>query len=414
MSTFRGIHTHLCADADPAWPAGSYTRLIALYSLVPFSAALLLALFAVLPALFWPSTPFAAHPPLLPHPLLELLLAAALWALAHLLRLPTYSALSALLPPAPASLLAIALHVVLTTLLRLIAVPLALPVPLPLLAPGATATAAQPPTWTWRAPEFHSVWALALGWAIADTVAGVAQGLEQRALYRDVLLPAPPGALDEDDAPTPKPGVPFVEPSPLRVRGASAGGGYGAGGGYDAEWAPPVALTELEVERDLEKLVALKERQELEEVYGMPVIVSGCYCSLRRMSSDDVLVQHIPVFIACLQRTAAILLSLGLTLLVGAAYLRSAISAPSSSPFPSLSALLAPSPLPTLRPSPPPTSNTPLFLALPLVALVHFLLATLHAPPLLAHAGVHTAAYVGAIVGLGALFAGLGAWGVVQ
>ena len=50
----------------------------------------------------------------------------------------------------------------------------------------------------------------------------------------------------------------------------------------------------------------------------------------------------------------------------------------------------------------------------PLATTTHLLLAVLHAPVVLPRVGVQNAAYVGAIVSLGAIFAGLGVWGGIS
>jgi hypothetical protein len=100
--------------------------------------------------------------------------------------------------------------------------------------------------------------------------------------------------------------------------------------------------------------------------------------------------QHIPVFITALQRVASIVFALGVVLLLSAAYLRSAVSAHRV-----------------------PASNTVLYITFPLTTAVHAALSVIHAPPILAAIGLHTAAYTSMIVALGALFAGLGMWGVV-
>jgi hypothetical protein len=104
--------------------------------------------------------------------------------------------------------------------------------------------------------------------------------------------------------------------------------------------------------------------------------------------------QHIPVFITALQRVASIIFALGVVLLLSAAYLRSAVSA-----HPSTGRV--------------PTTNTVLYITFPLTTAVHAALSVLHAPPILAAIGLHTAAYTSMIVALGTLFAGLGMWGVV-
>ncbi|KAH6912030.1 hypothetical protein BKA70DRAFT_823630 [Coprinopsis sp. MPI-PUGE-AT-0042] len=77
---------------------------------------------------------------------------------------------------------------------------------------------------------------------------------------------------------------------------------------------------EMEVEDNLEELVALKKREELEDMYGMygmPFI-------------------YIPSFISCLHRLNALLFALGSFLLIGAGCLRSCIPPPIPTSPPSI------------------------------------------------------------------------------
>lgn len=104
--------------------------------------------------------------------------------------------------------------------------------------------------------------------------------------------------------------------------------------------------------------------------------------------------QKIPVFISTLQRLNSIVLSQGLNLLLSAAYL----SSPISLPVPQNSAATT---LPT---------NRPFIITFPVAVVIHLLLSILHTPLVLPRIGLHTASYVGLIVGLGCLFAGLGLW----
>ena len=59
-------------------------------------------------------------------------------------------------------------------------------------------------------------------------------------------------------------------------------------------------------------------------------------------------------------------------------------------------------------------SNWPLILTFALVYAVHLALSLLHSPMLLPRVGVHVVAYVGFLVGLGSVFAGLGMWGALS
>ena len=192
-------------------------------------------------------------------------------------------------------MLGTALHVILRNALRTAALPM-------LAIPGGAAT--------FRSPAFRRVWWLALGWSLAEVAAGVAQGYETLALYRDVLVPEsharelvasalapstwplPParpqnGGGSENSASPPR-------AADERLRESLSRGEDGGGGGPCAEVAgsPPVrgrqlqsasrsawtaasdAEIRLEVDKDFDELVAVKAREELEELYGFPAIVS--------------------------------------------------------------------------------------------------------------------------------------------
>jgi hypothetical protein len=111
------------------------------------------------------------------------------------------------------------------------------------------------------------------------------------------------------------------------------------------------------------------------------------------------------------------LLTLGLTLILGGAYLRSTFSLPPSGttppPFTDLSAApLAPN---SYAPTYPYTrSDRALIIAFPAAVALHAALALLHTPPALARVGAHVAAYASLVVALGVLFAGLAMWGAVS
>jgi hypothetical protein len=110
------------------------------------------------------------------------------------------------------------------------------------------------------------------------------------------------------------------------------------------------------------------------------------------------------VFITCLQRIASIVFSLGVALLLSAAYLRSSVSTHVAVTTQGHQGRLHDLP----------TANTALYITFPLAALLHALRSVLHAPPVLATIGLHTAAYTSLIAGLGTLFAGLGMWEVLS
>ena len=101
------------------------------------------------------------------------------------------------------------------------------------------------------------------------------------------------------------------------------------------------------------------------------------------------------MFVPCLLRIDSFLFSLGFTLILAWAYLLSPLSFPPATPD---------APLPSIY------SNHALAVMFPLVCIAHLFLSLLHSPPILPKVGVHTAAYVGLLVGLGMFFTGLGLW----
>lgn len=270
----------------------------------------------------------------------EILASTALYSLSHVLRSPIYTLSTILVVaphPLPATLLSTTLHTLLSTAARLFT--------LALLLVRHHAVYAYP---TWQDSAFIRVWWAALGWAAADAVVSVHQGYAGLALYRDVLVPPSPPPSDPERTPLlpPRRG----DPDP-----------------------------DTELDRDIEQLIELKAREELEDVFGLPLVVRTSPHQLIRDYLRHCTVQRIPAFIPCLQRTNSLLLSIGLFLLLGA-------SLYSANPW----GLVA------------------------FATVTHLLLAILHAPFVLPRVGVQGAAYVGAVVSLGALFAGLAVWGGVS
>ncbi|KAJ6554441.1 hypothetical protein B0H19DRAFT_1153532 [Mycena capillaripes] len=299
---------------------GSYTRLVALYTLAPLTALAAFTLLAIFPyvAYPWPKPHPPTYPYLssLPFPLPEVLVSVAFFSLSHLLRSPIYTISASLVPVSlAATLLSTTLHTLLSTVARLFTLVLLL------IQPHAVYL--RP---TWQDSAFRRVWWAALGWAVAEAVISVHQGYAGLALYRDVLVP---------------PSTPLSDPERTPL--------------LPSRRADPDPDTE--IDQDIEQLVALKAREELEDVFGLPLI-------------------HIPAFIPCLQRINSLLLSVGLFLLLGASLYG--------------------------------TSHH--WGLISLAAATHLLLAVLHAPPVLQRVGVQGAAYVGAVVSLGAFFTGLGVW----
>jgi hypothetical protein len=149
------------------------------------------------------------------------------------------------------------------------------------------------------------VWWLALGWSLAEVTAGIAQGYETLALYRDVLVPEgearelvasvmavatrPPKNGGSDSASSVRAaderlreslsrgedGATAVEVAGSPVRGReqqqkqqqASCRSLSMAAANDAE-------IQLEVDKDFDVLVAVKAREELEELYGFPAIVS--------------------------------------------------------------------------------------------------------------------------------------------
>ncbi len=161
---------------------------------------------------------------------------------------------------------------------------------LALATPGGAAT--------FYAPAFGRVWWLALGWSLADVTTGVVQGYETIGLYRDVLVPeggardlVVTGALKnggsdsassrlreslsrgEDGGPAAE-----VAGSPVRSREQQQQHQQHQPESYRSSLAVSSEASDaeirLEVDKDFDALLAFKAREELEELYGFPAIVS--------------------------------------------------------------------------------------------------------------------------------------------
>jgi hypothetical protein len=387
------------------------------FSIVPVSSLLLLILLAVLPPLIWPLPPGIHFPSYrnFPFPLPELLTSISLWTLSHTLRVPIYSLFFFLAPisspVAVSAFLTTITHVLLTNFLRLSSFALLqvrheMDYPLP----------------TCLDNSFRRVIWIAIGWSIAEVGVSVVQGYETLALYKGVMVP--PGReneflrgwKDENAGFRPEIGASsnswtmehseyFEEPEEAHNRAATgelhipvldAELAAGSRRQYLYRTASAAAIR-LQLEQDLDQLLTLKAREEVEEVYGVPAIV--CLYPLLLVRPNLILKnlvarQKIPVFISTLQRLSSIILSQGLSLLLSSAYLGSPISfqLPQTSPTPLLS------------------SNRPFVITFPIVVMIHLLLSMLHTPLVLPRIGLHTASYMGLIIGLGCLFAGLGVW----
>lgn len=235
---------------------GSYRRTIALYTFVPFSSALLLAFLALCPELFWKSrhNP-GTHSPYYPSPLPELIISAALWAFCYLMRTPLFTLCSlAVHNSLLVTLLFNALHAIVYNFCRVSA--------LPLLRVRDQMRHRYP---TWDDPTFYRVWWIALGWATIDVGVSIIQSYSQLALYRNVMVPE--DRLREVAAQ--RSTADYVSPSeevlPLSPR-------CEAPKRTDSPRTLEDAIRNA-VDQDLEQLVNLKEREDVEEIYGLPPIV---------------------------------------------------------------------------------------------------------------------------------------------
>lgn len=271
-----------------------------MFSIVPLSSLLLLILLAVLPPLIWPLPPGIHFPSYrnFPFPLPELLTSISLWTLSHTLRVPIYS-LSFFLAPISSSvavsdLLTTTIHVLLTNFLRLSSFALLqvrheMDYPLP----------------TCLDNSFRRVIWIAIGWSIAEVGVSVVQGYETLGLYKGVMVP--PGRENEflrgwkdenadfrpEIAASNSPGTMersgYCEDPEETHRHMTFIPDSAATGGLhttelDAELAAgsqrrylyrtaSAAAICLQLEQDLDQLLTLKAREEVEEVYGVPAIV---------------------------------------------------------------------------------------------------------------------------------------------
>lgn len=374
---------------------GSYTRLRALYIYVPLTAVLTFVIVALLPGWMWPIKAFPSHyPPSLPSPIPELILCSAMFSLAHFLRFPFYSASSHLLRPDIACLLSTFLGVLVVNFLRLMS-----------LVILEVRHNMDYPTPTWQDPSFHTIWWLSLN--VAEVATALAQDFQNISLYRDVMVPRgrEQEFLERLKQPPAEPvletnGYPYDWREPTTTPPQEPT--YDL---HDVEDQPTreeygnAAALSSQVDNNFDVLMDVKAREELEDVYGVPVIVGVIRYLPGCLPPTFPSPQKIPVFITCLQRFNSIILSLGLNLLLCAAFLQSTLSVPSSD----------------IRIIPTDVfSHSPFLVTFPIVLVIHTSLASLYTPMVLPRIGVHTAAYVGVLVSLMCFFAGLAVWGALS
>ena len=246
---------------------------------MPLTSFLVWLLAAFVPPLIW-STDAPTTPPVpyFPPPLPELLLSISLFTLSHSLNPYLFALAGSLLPhPLSANVLGTTLHVLLRNALRLSAFPL-----LHLAAPSDDVA-------LYRAPAFQRLWWFALGWSLAEVAVGIVQGYETLALYRDVLVPEGRArelvaAALSAGARAQKNRAAATSLSPPRERMwesmSRAEDGVTVSEAIGSPVRPhPMTTNGMdiqvdEVDKDFDELVAVKAREELEELYGFPAIVS--------------------------------------------------------------------------------------------------------------------------------------------
>jgi hypothetical protein len=237
-----------------------------MYTFVPLTSLAVLIFLACCPALFWKVKSETRHrpTPYFPSPLPQLVLSASLWSLGYLLRIPTYAAVSYALhrrSPLLTTIVFHAIYVGIYNLLRLAS--------LPLLRVRQEMRFSRP---SCHDGAFRTVWWLALGWATIDVTVSIVQSYAQIALYKNVMVPKEraaevlaQGSMGESQL------AHFVSTSqenlPLSPRHETPKVN-GPGTQESAEEAIRLA-----VDQDLEQLVNMKEREDVEEIYGVPIVV---------------------------------------------------------------------------------------------------------------------------------------------
>jgi hypothetical protein len=267
---------------------------VLLYTVVPLTTLLSFMCLALVPRLvLTQETPsLFPYPPYLPFPILEVLTATALWSLSYLLRDFFYATalfIASFLSSNTiiTTILSVTLQTTSNLLLRQFAIPI-------LLIPYYSSKHLSQAYPTWKDDAFRRVWWVALGWAAAEAVVGVKQGYESIALYKDVLVNVDISTLDTEIDMNPGNqrqwlnGALTSSPIIQRTRYSrshSIGSAHMPPPSSSDEHQPLLSTltranyeserlqAENDVERDLDQLIALKNREELEEVYGIPVIV---------------------------------------------------------------------------------------------------------------------------------------------
>ena len=145
-----------------------------------------------------------------------------------------------------------------------------------------------------------------MGWSLAEVATGVVQGYEALAMYRDVFVPesrarelvtsavavpawaprnngsrsaSPPRAADEqlrESLSRGEDGGTSIDVAGSPVRSRQRGPSFSS-----VPMANDVEI-QLEVDREFDELVAVKAREELEDLYGFPPVVSlDCFLGIK-------------------------------------------------------------------------------------------------------------------------------------
>ncbi|KAF9262001.1 hypothetical protein L218DRAFT_929923 [Marasmius fiardii PR-910] len=393
---------------DEGFYAGSYSRIVVLYSLAPITFLVLFIVFALIPGFHgedWKRNyPYA---PYLPFPVAELLVSGGAWSIAYSLNdfifrisvwlcghIHTFLFYCAHPPqhvPPPLSvtppiLVSGLVHATLSVFLRLSTIPI-------LLIPQGSLV----PRPTWREPVYGRVWWAGLGWAVFEALAGIKQGYQEISLYRDVLIDvsklkdqenslgnSPPGHRGDDVVNTPSRVFTYGATtenndtgnhasSPVPPVGSTSfvresGGIQGDQGESVEDLSASGRLPRVPSDRDPERQPLLwgnplsRSRESIGNPYSGPnPLHESVEIEVERDLGQLIAIQErddlervygipfirIPVFISCLQRVNSLLLSMGYTLVLSAVYIRSV--APTSH-VPGSSSLYSSS-SPTLFPS---------------------------------------------------------------
>ncbi|KAH7104707.1 hypothetical protein BKA62DRAFT_767759 [Auriculariales sp. MPI-PUGE-AT-0066] len=239
-----------------------------------------------------------------------------------------------------------------------------------------------------------SAWWIATGFAATAAIVGISQDYAKLALYRDVLHgDSDQSDMDDGYLDTASESPELDERTLLRTTRLRSGFMRRYLGTHEAVGPSSTRMpirrhrssfgesayddAGEHLEHELEQLLAIKQRAEIEDVYGMPL-------------------PNIPVFVAALQRIDSIILAFGLTLLVGASWTR-AVATRHHEDHIHFNIVVLRDMLPTFA----------------IVVSVHAVLSLLWAVGL-PRIGAPTVSYSALLVALATFFAALASWGVLS